>query len=84
MSTKKEPVEQLSAADRKTYVKSGGNKCPFCKDENYMETNGHDADCNYDAKYVQCEKCGAEWTEIFILSNIEITTRPTKEYKVTP
>ena len=62
---------QLSKEEKKNYIKSGYAKCPKCKDDN-IEGGSVEIDANGASQDVICLACGAEWTDIYKLSDIEI------------
>ena len=53
------------------YVKSEGNKCPYCgSDENESCSLGSETNGNWHQRPVRCNECGEEWNDLYLLAEI--------------
>jgi len=61
---------------RRHYLNGNTNGCPICDSPN-IEGGSLEADGNNVWQVITCGDCYAEWTDVFTLSDIEVTSYPT-------
>ena len=69
----KEKSMKLTAQEKKAYIKGGANKCPSCRSDE-IEGGFVEVDSGHCWQPVFCHECGAEWNDIYKLSDIEVTS----------
>ena len=50
------------------YVDRGGNSCPACGSDKISTRGQVETDCALAWQKVECEGCGASWTDAYVLS----------------
>ena len=60
------------ASKKRHYMNNNGSICPFCDSHN-IEGGPFEADGTTVWQNVICNNCGAEWTDIYRLTNVEIS-----------
>jgi len=59
----------LTPEQREKYLQSP-NSCPHCGSKD-IEGHSHNYEGNYITQDISCLKCGAQWTDIYTLHNVE-------------
>jgi len=67
----------MSLSPEQKYIKSGGSKCPVCDSTSITGCGSIELD---DGAWqnVECENCGATWTDIYTLTGITDLKEATK------
>jgi hypothetical protein len=73
-----DPSGQLPARRKRIYLRHKSNRCPLCGSQDIEGTGQHEADADWHTNKVRCNTCGAEWNDIYTLSDIELTEPPSK------
>ncbi len=58
----------------KEYIEQSGGECIYCKSEEISGTSEVDFDDIYAYRKIVCQKCEAEWEEVFTMTS----TQPVK------
>lgn len=61
------------------YVQKGGLICPICQANDSTEGSSIEIDCNVAYQDCNCLECGANWTDVYILSGYDNLEQPAKE-----
>ena len=68
------------------YLKSNGTRCPICKSDNITVISccGDTDTANRIKRTIDCQeiKCGAQWWDYFVLSELEIVFDGKEEEKL--
>lgn len=68
---------KLTRRDVFAYVENGFSKCPFCKSPD-VSGDSVEVDSRNAEQSVSCAKCGAEWTDVYTLSDVIVVSPPTE------
>lgn len=69
---------KLTANDEKDYVKKGFAHCPFCKSSD-IDGESVNIDGKTAIQDIGCLNCGAQWTDVYKLTGIDVTFEPQKK-----
>jgi DNA-directed RNA polymerase subunit RPC12/RpoP len=53
----------------KEYIRSGGNRCPYCGSKNLTFSNVNGNELSAD---IECIKCKKTWQEFFTLTGVKV------------
>jgi len=69
------PKRDITVKDIARYVQQGGPSCPFCSSNNLTPMQ-FDPGEGQVWQNVVCENCGAEWQDVYELTQIDIFRTP--------
>ena len=74
----KEPLKKpvLTEEQKKEYLAAKGGKCLLCKSTDIEGTGTGNTDDDWHSESVRCNNCGAEWDDIYTLSDVDLTGGP--------
>ena len=63
-------MKNLTAKEKKAYVKSKGTKCPYCESKDLFSDN---VNCDGAVGWadIQCDKCHRQWVDKWELTGVE-------------
>ena len=71
--------EFLSVEQKRLYFVAGCCKCPHCGSKSIEGTGSRNSDGDWHENQIKCIECGAEWNDIYTLTDVEGSQAPTPE-----
>ncbi len=72
---------ELAEITKQSYLRGGGGNCLFCHSTD-MAGDKLKADGSWMSNDIECNNCGATWTDVFNLGDVTDIKLPTKEFKL--